>query len=242
MTWVTSALLVAGTASAEINTITDGGSGLAFGDLEGFVVDIDTAYNASGASTSGWDVDLVAGQQYRIDSISVWEASDSKDPVDSTPVYLSVFDSTFAGYTGDTSGSHLTYSDNAIVHTATPDTTKITYTFTDLIVTADDDGALSGSGLLYFLWDDDTLRNNWGGSGGVHPLQRIDANPATTDYGVAVHAFGAIQTNRVLEIEITMTAMIGPGTTAYISKPFRNRPPSDWSESLVPAYCLSVAV
>lgn len=192
-------------ASAEVFLLTDGGSGSPYGDTGGFVVDIDTTYNSS------WNIDLVAGQQYRIDSISIWEASDAKSPADPTPVYLAVFDSTYAGFDGDTSAEYLLHSDNAINHTLTPDTSKITYTFTDLIVTAGSDGWL-GNGLLYFLWDNDTIRNNWQGSGGVHPYQRIDSNPAAANYGAAVHAFGSIQGSRVPEIEVTVSAVPEPAT------------------------------
>ena len=202
-------------ASAEMLTITDGGSGSPYGDLSGFVLDVDTAYNNSGTSTTGWDADLVAGQQYRIESISIWEASDAKSPPNATPVYLSVFDSTFAGFDGDTSAEYLLHSDNAIDHTATPDTSKITYTFTNLIVTAGSDG-FGGNGLLYFLWDDDTIRNNFQTSGGVHPLQRIDSNPAAAGYGAAVWAFGAIQSSRVPEIEVSMTLVPEPATMVLL--------------------------
>ncbi|MCP5546626.1 MAG: PEP-CTERM sorting domain-containing protein [Akkermansiaceae bacterium] len=182
--------------------ITDGGDGTPYGDTDGFVVDFDSTY--------AWTPALVAGQTYRIDSISIWEASDAKDPANSTPVYLSVFDSSFAGFNGNTAASHLGFSDNAIDHTATVDTSKITYTFTDLFVTVDNDGALGGSGLLYFTWDDNTTRNNFGTSGGVHPYQRIDTNPAASGYGAAVFAFGGIQTQRVPEIEITVTLVPEP--------------------------------
>lgn len=196
-------------ASAEVFLLTDGGSGSPYGDTGGFVVDIDATYNSS------WNMPLVAGQQYRIESISIWEASDAKSPADATPVYLAVFDSTYAGFDGDTSAEYLLHSDNAIDHTATPDTSKITYTFTDLIVTAGGDGWL-GDGLLYFLWDNDTIRNNWQGSGGVHPYQRIDSNPAAADYGAAVHAFGSIQGSRVPEIEVTVTAVPEPATLVLL--------------------------
>lgn len=196
-------------ASAEVFLLTDGGSGSPYGDTGGFVVDIDTTYNSS------WNMPLVAGQQYRIESISIWEASDAKSPADATPVYLAVFDSTYAGFDGDTSAEYLLHSDNAIDHTATPDTSKITYTFTDLIVTAGSDGWL-GDGLLYFLWDNDTVRNNWQGSGGVHPYQRIDSNPAAAGYGAAVFAFGSIQGSRVPEIEVTVTAVPEPATLVLL--------------------------
>lgn len=204
------AAFISAPAQASTLLITDGGSGTPYGDTGGFVVDFDSSF-------TNWDPDLVAGQTYRIDSISIWEASDSNNPVNSTPVYLSVFDSSFVGFTGDTSASHLGFSDNAIDHTATIDTTKITYTFTDLFVTADADGliaASSGSGLLYFLWDDDTVRNNFGASGGVHGYQRIDTNPNANDpaYGVAVYAFGAIQAQRVPEIEISVTMIPEPSS------------------------------
>ncbi|MCA9236786.1 MAG: PEP-CTERM sorting domain-containing protein [Planctomycetales bacterium] len=199
-------LLLAGPASAATLTLTDGGDGLPYGDTSGFVVDFDATY--------AWSPSLVAGQTYSIESISIWEASDSAATPNNTPVYLSVFDSTFAGFTGDTSGSHLGFSDNAIDHTATPDTSKITYTFTGITVTADNDGALGGSGLVYFTWDDNTTRNNFGTSGGVHPYQRIDSNPPAADYGAAVFAFGAIQTSRVPEIEITVRPVPEPSTLA----------------------------
>lgn len=202
LTVLMSACLVT-TASAGVFLITDGGSGNPYGDTGGFVVDIDTAFN------SRWSEPLVAGQQYRIVSISIWEASDAKNPADATPVYLAVFD-TFAGFDGDTSAEYLVHSDNAINHTLTPDTTKITYYFTDLIVTAGNDGWVN-DGLLYFLWDNDRTRNNFQASGGVHPYQRIDSNPAASGYGAAVYAFGAIQSARVPEIEITVAPLIAPG-------------------------------
>jgi hypothetical protein len=192
-----------GGASAQTMLLTDGGSGLPYGDTDGFVIDFDSSFTS-------WQPALIAGASYRIDSISIWEASDSKSPANSTPVYLSVFDSTFAGFNGNTEPSHLGFSDNAIDHTTTPDTSKITYTFTDMFVTADDDGTLSGSGLLYFTWDDNTTRNNFQPSGGVHPFQRIDSNPSASDpaYGAAVYAFGAIQGMRVPEIEVTLTQVV----------------------------------
>lgn len=203
-------LLVAGSASAELLTLTDGGDGSPYGDTEGFVVDFDSSFTS-------WSTTLVAGQSYSVDSISIWEASDAVAG-DRPPVYLSVFDSTFGGYDGDTSAEHLGFSDNAIDHGLTPDTSKITYTFTGITVTADSDGALSGSGLLYFFWDDDTIRNNFSGSGGVQPYQRIDSNPSASDpaYGAAVHAFGAIQTSRVPEIEISVTAIPEPATIGLV--------------------------
>lgn len=200
---IISAFISAPTQASTI-LITDGGNGNPYGDTDGFVVDFDSSYD--------WTPPLVAGQTYRIDSVSIWEASSAKDPANSTPVYLSVFGSSFAGFTGDTSASHLGFSDNAIDHTATPDTTKITYTFTNLFVTADADGALSGSGLLYFTWDDDTIRNNFQPSGGVHPFQRLDSNPQAVDFGAAIYAFGAIQTARVPEIEISVTLIPEPSS------------------------------
>lgn len=203
---IVAAALVSIPLDAATLLITDGGSGTPYGDTQGFVVDFDSTY--------AWSPAMVAGQTYRIDSISIWEASDAKNPADSTPVYLSVFDSTFAGFNGDTASSHLGFSDNAIDHTMTVDTSKITYTFTDLFVTADNDGALSGSGLLYFTWDDNTTRNNFQPSGGVHPYQRIDSNPAAAGYGAAIYAFGTIQTQRVPEIEITVTLVPEPSGAA----------------------------
>lgn len=204
------ALLASGPLHASTLLITDGGDGGPYGDTAGFVVDIDSTYSYS--------TPLVAGQLYRLDSVSIWEASDFLDPANSTPAYLSVFGSSFAvgGFDGDTAADHLGYSDNAIDHTATVDTTKITYTFTDLFVTADDDGALSGSGLLFFTWDDDTTRNNFGISSGVHPYQRIDSNPDAVDFGAAVYAFGSIQGQRVPEIEITVTPIPEPGSAALV--------------------------
>ena len=198
--------------SAQTLLLTDGGSGTPYGDTDGFVIDFDSSFTS-------WQPALVAGATYRIDSISIWEASDAKTPANSTPVYLSVFDSTFAGFNGNTEPSHLGFSDNAIDHTATPDTSKITYTFTDLFVTADSDGALAGSGLMYFTWDDNTIRNNFQPSGGVHPFQRIDSNPSASDpaYGAAVFAFGAIQGMRVPEIEVTLTQVVPEPSTAAIS-------------------------
>lgn len=197
---------LATTASAGTLTITDGGDGLPYGDTDGFVVDFDSTY--------AWSPALIPGRIYSIDSVSIWEASDSKDPPNSTPAYLSVFDSTFAGFNGATEAAHLGHSDNAIDHTATTDSAKITYTFSDIFVTADNDGALSGSGLVYFTWDDDTTRNNFGTSSGVHPYQRIDSNPPAADYGAAVYAFGAIQPQRVPEIEISVTLQPIPEPSA----------------------------
>ncbi len=204
------ALLTLSPLYASTLLITDGGDGGPYGDTSGFVVDIDSTY--------AYSTPLVAGQVYRLDSISIWEASDFIDPPNSTPAYLSVFNSDFAatGFDGDTAAEHLGFSDNAIDHTATVDTTKITYTFTDLFVTADDDGALSGSGLLFFTWDDDTTRNNFGISSGVHPYQRIDSNPAAAGLGAAVYAFGSIQAERVPEIEITVTPIPEPGSAALV--------------------------
>ncbi len=205
------AIMVAATASAELLTLTDGGDGLPYGDTEGFVIDFDSSFTS-------WSTTLVAGQSYSVDTISIWEASDSGGAADSPPVYLSVFDSTFGGFDGDTSAEYLGHSDNAIDHDLTPDTSKITYTFTGIQVTADSDGSLSGSGLLYFFWDDDTTRNNWGTSGGVQPYQRIDSNPDATDpaYGAAIHAFGSIQGFRVPEIEVSVTAIPEPATMGLV--------------------------
>jgi hypothetical protein len=198
--------------SAQTLLLTDGGSGNPYGDTDGFVIDFDSSFTS-------WQPTLVAGATYRIDSISIWEASDAKSPANSTPVYLSIFDSTFAGFNGNTEPSHLGFSDNAINHTATPDTSKITYTFTDLLVTADSDGALGGSGLMYFTWDDNTTRNNFQPSGGVHPFQRIDSNPSASNpaYGAAVYAFGAIQGMRVPEIEVRLTQIVPEPSTVALA-------------------------
>jgi hypothetical protein len=196
-------LLLASPVSAAILTITDGGTGLPYGSTDGFLVDFDSTY--------AWTPALVAGQQYIINSISIWEASDSATTPNSTPVYLSVFGPSFTGFDGDTAADYLGHSDQAIAHTATPDTSKITYTFTGLTVTADNDGALGGSGKMYFTWDTDTVRNNWQISGGAHPFQRIDSNPAAAGYGAAILAFGAVvQTQRVPEIEVVVTPVIVP--------------------------------
>lgn len=199
-------------ASAQTLLLTDGGSGNPYGDTDGFVIDFDSSFTS-------WQPALVAGATYRIDSISIWEASDAKSPANSTPVYLSVFDSTFAGFNGSTEPSHLGFSDNSIDHTATPDTSKITYTFTDLLVTADSDGALAGSGLMYFTWDDNTTRNNFQPSGGVHPFQRFDSNPSASDpsYGAAVYAFGEIQRMRVPEIEVRLTQVVPEPSTIALA-------------------------
>ncbi len=205
------AALSAGTAASATLLLTDGGSGNPYGDTGGFVVDFDSSFTS-------WQPALVAGKTYSIDSISIWEASGAKDPEDNTPVYLSAFGSSFSvgGFDGDTSDSHLGHSDNAIDHTATPDTSKITYTFTNLLVTADSDGSFGGSGLVYFTWDDDTTRNNFQASGGVHPYQRIDLNPSAADpaNGAAVYAFGIIQGLRVPEIEISVTEVV-PEPSAF---------------------------
>jgi hypothetical protein len=199
---MTALVLASGSlAAASTLLITDGGSGNPYGDTSGFVVDFDASYS--------WTPSLIPGRSYTIDSISIWEASDFLTP-NNTPAYLSVFDHTFGGFTGDTSASYLGHSDNAIDHTATPDSSKITYYFSNIVVTADDDGMLSGTGLVYFTWDDDTVRNNFGISSGVHPFQRIDSNPAAVEFGAAIYAFGAIQPNRVPEIEVSVTLLPVP--------------------------------
>lgn len=213
--------IAAANVSAEVITIDSGNASGAYDTLVGFVVDVDTTYNSSAPTHStGWQGSLVAGQQYRIDSISLWEYSDTSTANENndTPVYLSVYDyeawDANGGFNGSAGTTHLKHSDNAIAHTDTVDGTKITYTFTDLTVTAGSDGWL-GDGSLLFSWDDDTTANNYG-SQGIHGLARVNADTAT--YGAAVMGQGSwLRTDRVTDIEITVTAIPEPATLGLIA-------------------------
>ena len=184
-------VVVPGTSGASY-MVSDGGDGDVASSANGFAVDVDSSFNAY------WTNDIVAGVTYRLDSVSLYEAEGT------VARYLSVYDSTFAGYDGDTSAEYIGHSDNAVNMATVANGTLVEWTFndTDILVTADDDGAFSGSGLLYFIGDADQTRNNWSAEG--FSFYCVDGYNDPSQYGAWVYSGGFVE-RQVPEVFIQMT-------------------------------------
>lgn len=193
-------------ASAELYTLTDNQGGNSYGATQGVVVDVDTTFNAY------YDVPLAAGQTYKLDSVSLWDNSDSIDPY-----YLAVFDYSFAGFDGDTSAEYLGHSSNSVDLSVTANDTLVTWYFSGITVTADSDGTVNGAGStgsLYIFLDDDTNRNNW--SNPNTGFYRMDGDVDVTTVGSVIYASFGYQDMRAPEIKVSLTPVPEPATMVLL--------------------------
>ena len=212
--------LFAGSASAATYIIQDGAtppsSGAAFGATNGVALAVDTTYNtAFSANSPLWEPDLVAGQSYFLNSITLYSSGSAN--ADPTALFLSVFNSSFAGFDGDTAAEHLGFSTNSVSFTGGTGQ-AVTWNFSGIQVTADSDGSLTtGSGTLYFFFDDDTTRNNLN-AGPQRAVFRMDANTAgnTVGSGVMSGNTAAPITDRAPEMQAQLTAVPEPTTFAML--------------------------
>jgi hypothetical protein len=137
------ALLIAGSASAETITVTDG-TGNTYGDCYGAAVDFDAALPAV---TAPWTPALTAGQTYSLDSLSLRNSS-----ADAGNVYLGVY----TGFTGpSTVSGFLGVSTNTVDFSTVTNGAWAQFNFSGINVTADATPG-SGSGVLYFIFQTGT--------------------------------------------------------------------------------------
>lgn len=178
--------------SAENVSATDGDGNL-YGNTEGFRVDFD----ATPASMADWMPDLVSGQTYSLDWLSVRNGTNT----DATPLYLGV-------YTGLSSGvwsGFLGVSDNAIDLASVAAGAWAQYTFTGINVTVDSTAG-SGSGMLYFLFQTDTAAHS--AAMVNRSIQRnngFPSDPAMGSWLANIVAYGAVVDARAPEYQAQVT-------------------------------------
>lgn len=198
-TWLISALLallIAGSASAESVSATDG-DGNTYGAAQGLRVDFD----ATPASIADWTPDLVSGYTYSLDSLSIRTASNS----DATPVYLGVYTSFTAQDFGGIWGGFLGTSDNAINLASVAAGAWAQYTFTGKNVTVDS-AVGSGSGMLYFMFQTGTAALTAAET--TRAIQRNNGypgDPVTGDWLANIVAYGSSVSNRAPEYQAQLT-------------------------------------
>ncbi|HOK95417.1 MAG TPA: PEP-CTERM sorting domain-containing protein [Anaerohalosphaeraceae bacterium] len=197
------ALLVAGSASAEFVSATDGDGNL-YGNTECFRVDFD----ATPASMADWNPDLVSGQTYKLDFVSIRNGSNS----DATPLYLGVY----SGFSAGTWSGFLGVSDNAIDFAAVAAGAWAQYTFTGISVTVDA-AVGSGSGMLYFLFQTGTAaRTTAEVNRSIQRNNGYPGDPVTGDWLANIIAYGGVVDSRAPEYQAQLT-IPEPATMVLLS-------------------------
>ncbi len=179
------------------------GDGNVYGDAAGLAIDFDS----SSAALADWTPDLVAGQTYSLNSVSVRYGSSELVADDK---YLGV-------YTGFASGilsGFLGTSANAIDFTSATAGSWQQFNFTGLNVTVDSTAG-SGSGLLYFVYQTSTADRSGMGTETTVQTQRFNGetgNMAATLSSIL--AFGTAQAARSPEYQATLTPVPEPTSFA----------------------------
>lgn len=197
---------------AEFVSVTDADSN-GYGDFSGLVIDFD----ATTGLAADWTPDLVDGQVYSVDSISVWARSATYD----ADLYLGVYSGVAKTNTSGayTYGSFLGASD-ATVNLATVGTGKVTWDFSGINVTADN-VAGGGSGELFFvLQTATTAQNQLIDVGNTAGIRRIDGGDGsyTDELAAILHDDTEfLKTARTPEYEAQITAIPEPATLSMIA-------------------------
>jgi hypothetical protein len=200
--------------SAESISVSDG-DGNQYTNAMGLAVDFDS----TAAANADWTPDLVAGQTYNVNSLSVREVSGT--PGD---VYLGVY----TGYANGALSGFLGASTNAVDFSTNTNLTFVQFNFSGITVTVDSTVSTGtaalpggGSGMLFFAFQTDALPQATVGT--VRAYQRIDgAGPHTlTNYLAAVldsANAGAFNT-RSPEYRATITPVPEPTAAAMLAIP-----------------------
>ena len=209
MTWLISALLIAGSASAETITVTDSLANT-YGNTQGLAIDFDTTTaGLNPAITTGWAPPLTDGQQYSVDSISV--ISGAEVLVGSGNVYLGVYSG--LGEAGVLSG-FLGTSTNTVDFTTTVSGDWETFNFSGISVTADSVVG-AGTDMLYFVFQPTTAAkaNSYGDEIRLH---RINVDTTIDQALSSVIAYGGLSTLRAPEYQAQITPIPEPATLALM--------------------------
>ncbi|HOQ05706.1 MAG TPA: PEP-CTERM sorting domain-containing protein [Anaerohalosphaeraceae bacterium] len=209
MSWFLSILLIAGSASAEVITVTDALVNT-YGNTQGLAIDFDTTTaGLNPAITEGWVPALVDGQKYYLDFIRV--RSGAEVLVGSGVVYLGVY--TGLGTGGALSG-FLGTSTNTIDFKSTVNGEWYTFNFSGISVTADSVVG-AGTGMLYFVFQPTTAAkaNTYGDEIRLH---RINADTTINQSLSSVIAYGGLSTLRSLEYQVQITPIPEPTTMALM--------------------------
>lgn len=191
-------------------SVTDA-DGSGYGNFQGLAVDFDATTGLS----ADWSPDLVNGQQYSVDSISVF----ARNATDSTDWYLGVYTQggVNVGGAGIDLGGFLGTSSNTVDLSAANG--KVTWNFTGINVTADN-VAGGGSGELFFVLQSvTTAQTELGPANNTTDIRRIDGgNGSYTDELAAILHNDAewLKTTRAPEYEATLTAIPEPSSTALL--------------------------
>ncbi|GEM_PF-977800 len=218
--------LLAGILTAATLTVDEAGTANSFGRTSGIAID----YNTS-TSDAVWDTNLVDGQEYSVDSVSLYLNSWTAD-TDSyyLGVYTDITTDAVGGGQDDTLSGFLGTSTNALNLSALDGGSKdlVTWNFSGINVTADDTAG-SGSGILYFILQTGTSALSTTGprpGQGEQSFHRIDGTSATfSDFLSATiessfngnDNFSDIVAIRPLEYQTTVTAIPEPSSLLLVT-------------------------
>jgi len=159
------ALLSAGSLFAASITVTEAGNANSYGRTSGVAIDFNTS-----TPDAAWDTNLTSGQQYSVDSVSLY--LNNWDPAGDyyLGVYTGLTQDTNGGGSADTLSGFLGVSSNTVDLANSDGGAKdlVTWNFSGINVTADSTPG-SGSGVLYFVFQT-----------GTSALTEMGARPAAT--------------------------------------------------------------
>jgi hypothetical protein len=198
------ALLAAGSASAATITVENAGTNN-YGDAGGFVIDFD----ATSVTTADWIPDLVDGQIYSLDSVSMKYGGSQAN---TSPKYLGVY----TGFSAGVLSGFLGVSTNSVDFATAAAGDWRQFDFSGIQVTADSTVG-AGSGLLYFAYQTGT-----GELAGLETTvstrrnEGFPGDPQMPIYLANILAFGAVQSPRAPQYQATLTPVVPEPTSLVL--------------------------
>lgn len=217
-------VVAAGVVQAEMVTVTDAAAN-DYGATSGVAIDFD----ATTGLTANWNADLVSGQQYEVDSISLYLGAQGTINED---LYLGIYtglDEQIGVQAAATLSGFLGVSQNTINLATAPLDTALTWTFADGLATVTSElNPGTGGDVLYFVLQTGTgaLADVGVAVNGSRSFRRIDGTVGTFDDELSAVIHGSrngtltdpdIVTGRALEYSATVTAIPEPATMGLVA-------------------------
>lgn len=220
---VLSAIALVAAAQAEIVSVTDA-AGNNYGKTSGVAIDFD----ATTGLTADWTPDLVAGQQYRVDSLTLFLGGQGVIDED---LYLGVYtglDEQLGTQAAATLSGFQGVSDNTINLSSAALNTALTWNFTgDAFQVTSESNPGAGGDILYFVLQTGTgaLADTGSIQSDDRPFRRINSNGSFDDelsatiHGSRNNLVGDpdLVFDRALEYEAEVTAIPEPATLGMVA-------------------------
>ena len=195
-----------GTAQAATVAVTDGNLNQ-FGDIGGFAIDFD----ATTGLTANYEPDLVAGQPYNLNNVTVYRGSDASTGT----VYLGVYTS----YSANVLSGFLGSSINTLTLNTLAASDPMSFNFTGLTVTPQSNPA-SGGDVRYFVFQSGTTALTAVGGQSIRvPVRRIDGEVGSfaDELSQVIRSDNGDQpANRAVEYSATITPVPEPSGFALL--------------------------